>query len=422
MSTETKSVADQLKLPLLIQHLLSDDFEWSKEKIETFVQLLEKTGIQSKLNEALCALTKTNADVSKKDAVKVLNDILQKYWFRDKPDRVLKQPIANLQGTDPKELKDATERFQMQGIPLQAKTEHSDAQKKALQYIEEVHDLITKFGAFAPEELQTKSCHMLFVLGASFPPCAARIAHTATMLDDQGFSADHIFLLSGQRQTEEDIDLKKMREAGFKETPKNEIEMMTIVAKARLAKHAQRLVPIDAPMREVSNSDKFIMVRPDTTYTAVIAGKKIGEMWEAGKLPKDQTLSIVCVTEAPNHGAQLQQVITGLQTSGLSAEILDKLQVSITGPGISASTTKEVELGLSAIAGETNAMTQRPALKPMRQIQSQNQSGASITKAFDAYVAAGSSAYVGSGVSVAAQVQQQSDTMNAGTSKAATTM
>lgn len=363
----------------MLEQILSDDFGWSEDKIAIFNVLLVKTGVKEFLDTELKRLQESGKTPStKKEWLTVLNGLLQKHFFcrmteNGPSETVLLKPLETLVG---KKLTVTQERFQMPDFDLNALKENMSRpeEEQALNFIVEVRDILVKMGIFDAAQIAKKEdskdskevdeCEILSILGASFPPAYNRIQSSENLAK----SAQHIFLVSGQRKTETEIDLKPFKAAGFEGEPKTELEAMQIVAGKVLRDHLSKVISIDAPMRPDPKKPAEFTLRPDTTFTFVCAGKEIAKMLADGRLKPNQKIRIKCVTEAPNHGPQFQQVLTGLQQSGLSKEVLDSIQVTMAGPGCkSLNSSKSIFLALSAIAGEVFAVTQRPTLKPVRE-------------------------------------------------------
>lgn len=135
----------------------------------------------------------------------------------------------------------------------------------------------------------------------------------------------------------------------FKDTdPANKAPIGKLLEKGTLQEKAKKL-------RE------FYDVRPDTQLTVVYTCFSLARMIERDRIEKNRKIVLVCVSEAPNMGAQLQQTYTGIQMAGLPPEILNKLEIHITGPALEKThTTKSLLEALSNVGAEVFWANQRP--------------------------------------------------------------
>lgn len=106
----------------MLTELLEDDLNWNPKKIQEFISTLTTTQISSVLQERVKKLSETKPNFSKVDFIKILNELLQQYYFGRTPENtgqnikpVLLEPFRFVTLED---IKISQERYEMNDFDL----------------------------------------------------------------------------------------------------------------------------------------------------------------------------------------------------------------------------------------------------------------------------------------------------------------
>ena len=335
-----------------LKSVLTEILGWDSQKIKAFTLLFENSEAKPHYE----ALVKAKHPNTQNEYLFLLNETLQKFWFRDAEENIIQRRFAVLAG---KPLSPVKERFQISTVDLAAfdPSKLTAEQLKNYQSLQLFKSCLAQFGVFkgAPASNRKKTEHLILAyLGATFPSAESRAEWGAKFLKSHPeLKPEFIALLSGSRPLNQEIDLEAMKAPGYStQGVTTEFEMMQAIAKKHFANYKGKWIEINVPLRTDG-------MRPNTTDTFEYAGREINRLIKTGKIGMGQKLTILSLTEAPNFFVQTQQAKTGLIKANAP---MDQIILEYTGIGIPSDQQTHSEtliLGLSTIAAEVFTVVER---------------------------------------------------------------